>query len=57
MIKGTRMQEAYCGEPPCGQLDQTLPATYALVDAVVREVADLLPDACMHVGADEVNYK
>jgi hexosaminidase len=57
LIKGTRMQEAYCGEPPCGQLDPTLPATYALVDAVVREVADLFPDACMHLGADEVNYK
>ena len=56
-MKGLRVQEELCGEPPCGQLDPTLPATYVLVDAVVREVADLFADDVMHLGADEVNYR
>ena len=57
LMKGLRVQEEFCGEPPCGQLDPTLPATYELVAEVVREVADLFADDFMHLGADEVNYR
>ena len=49
--------EEFCGEPPCGQLDPTLPETYALVDGVIKDIADLFPDAFIHLGADEVNYR
>jgi N-acetyl-beta-hexosaminidase len=57
VCSGAQPWEEFCGEPPCGQLDPTLPETYALVDAVIKDVADLFADAFIHLGADEVNYR
>ena len=36
------------------QLDPTSNATYDLIDALVAELAEIFPDAYLHLGGDEV---
>lgn len=42
--------------PECQTLDPTAEATYALLDALMSEVARLFPDDYLHIGADEVDF-
>lgn len=46
-----------CNEPPCGQLNPLKPEVYEVLDGLLGEFASLFPDAYMHVGADEVDFK
>ena len=44
-----------CGPcSPCEPLDPTSPKVWAVLEAVVQELAGLFPDAVFHQGADEV---
>lgn len=47
---------AYCGEPPCGQLNPRNPHVYRLLEDVYREILQLTGvDDLFHLGGDEVS--
>ncbi|KAI9290266.1 glycoside hydrolase superfamily [Umbelopsis sp. AD052] len=47
--------ETYGAEPAPGALDPTKNETYALIEDIVSELADIFPDSFFHAGGDEVN--
>lgn len=47
--------EAFCGGPPCGQLDPTQNATFDVVHRVMGDLGNMFADPLMHLGYDEVN--
>jgi hexosaminidase len=47
----------YGAEPPAGQLDPLEPFTYTLLNGLIKEWAEQFPDAQVHTGGDEINYK
>ncbi|KAI8582720.1 hypothetical protein K450DRAFT_226596 [Umbelopsis ramanniana AG] len=47
--------EVYGAEPAPGALDPTKNETYALIEDIVSELADIFPDSFFHAGGDEVN--
>lgn len=47
--------EAFCGGPPCGQLDPSQNATFEVVHRVMGDLGNMFADPLMHLGYDEVN--
>ncbi|XP_067646594.1 chitooligosaccharidolytic beta-N-acetylglucosaminidase [Eurosta solidaginis] len=45
----------FCVEPPCGQLDPTVPALYPILEDIYREMFDLFDPDVFHMGGDEVS--
>ncbi|XP_037295010.1 probable beta-hexosaminidase fdl isoform X2 [Manduca sexta] len=49
---------AYCGEPPCGQLNPRNPHVYTLLERVYAEIIELTGvDDLFHLGGDEVSER
>lgn len=49
---------AWCGEPPCGQLNPRNPHVYSLLEKVYAEIIDLTEvDDLFHLGGDEVSER
>lgn len=49
---------AYCGEPPCGQLNPRNPHVYELLERIYREIIQLTEvDDLFHLGGDEVSER
>ncbi|XP_049876860.1 probable beta-hexosaminidase fdl [Pectinophora gossypiella] len=49
---------AYCGEPPCGQLNPKNPHVYDLLERVYAEIIQLTGvDDLFHLGGDEVSER
>ncbi|KAF5297919.1 hypothetical protein FQA39_LY11904 [Lamprigera yunnana] len=49
---------AYCGEPPCGQLNPINPNTYDVLEKLYRDIIELSKeDEIFHLGGDEVNLE
>lgn len=45
----------YCVEPPCGQLDPTVPEMYSILENIYREMFELFDPDVFHMGGDEVS--
>lgn len=49
---------AYCGEPPCGQLNPRNPHVYDLLERIYKEIIQLTEvDDLFHLGGDEVSER
>ncbi|XP_075980939.1 beta acetylhexosaminidase fused lobes [Anticarsia gemmatalis] len=49
---------AYCGEPPCGQLNPRNPHVYDLLERIYKEIIELTEvDDLFHLGGDEVSER
>ncbi|KAK4883774.1 hypothetical protein RN001_000045 [Aquatica leii] len=49
---------AYCGEPPCGQLNPINPNTYDVLEKLYKDIIELTKeDEIFHLGGDEVNLE
>ncbi|XP_031354596.1 probable beta-hexosaminidase fdl isoform X2 [Photinus pyralis] len=49
---------AYCGEPPCGQLNPTNPNMYNVLEKLYKDILDLSEETeIFHLGGDEVNLE
>ncbi|XP_041984719.1 probable beta-hexosaminidase fdl [Aricia agestis] len=49
---------AYCGEPPCGQLNPRNPHVYDILEKIYKEIIDLTGvDDIFHLGGDEVSER
>ncbi|KAJ8717391.1 hypothetical protein PYW08_005790 [Mythimna loreyi] len=49
---------AYCGEPPCGQLNPRNPHVYDLLERIYAEIIQLTEvDDLFHLGGDEVSER
>lgn len=47
---------AYCGEPPCGQLNPDNPNIYKVLENLYRDILELTKETeIFHLGGDEVN--
>ncbi|XP_013163034.1 PREDICTED: probable beta-hexosaminidase fdl [Papilio xuthus] len=49
---------AYCGEPPCGQLNPRNPHVYEILERIYAEIIELTGvDDIFHLGGDEVSER
>lgn len=54
----TEPWSAYCGEPPCGQLNPRNENVYDLLEKIYKEIIDLTGvDDIFHLGGDEVSER